>query len=92
MPAVLEFNASEIAERFDMAAAYLGIAGGFDGFKAFVQEFNDSLGIPRGLAELGVTEDAIPELVKGAIIDPSCGGNPVTLTEDNLSQLFKAAL
>ncbi len=92
MPAVLEFNASEIGERFDMAAAYLGIAGGFDGFKAFVQEFNDSLGIPRGLAELGVTEDSVPELVKGAIIDPSCGGNPVKLTEENLTQLFKAAL
>ncbi|WP_170421342.1 iron-containing alcohol dehydrogenase [Ruegeria arenilitoris] len=92
MPAVLEFNAPAIGDRFEAAAAYLGISGGFDGFRAFVQEFNDSLGIPRGLSDLGVTEDAIPELVKGAIIDPSCGGNPIELTEQNLAGLFRAAL
>nr|WP_170541670.1 iron-containing alcohol dehydrogenase [Ruegeria arenilitoris] len=92
MPAVLEFNTPVIADRFEPAAAYLGISGGFDGFRAFVQEFNDSLGIPRKLSDLGVTEDAIPELVKGAIIDPSCGGNPIELTEENLTGLFRAAL
>lgn len=92
MPAVLEFNAPAIADRFQQAAAYLGIEGGFDGFRAFVQEFNDALGIPRQLLELGVTEDRIPELVEGAIIDPSCGGNPIELTKENLTQLFHAAL
>ncbi|KIC47470.1 alcohol dehydrogenase [Ruegeria sp. ANG-S4] len=92
MPAVLDFNAPAIADRFDAAAAYLGIDGGFDGFRAFVQTFNDSLGIPRKLSDLGVTEAAIPELVRGAIIDPSCGGNPIELTEENLTALFRAAL
>ncbi|UUV05239.1 iron-containing alcohol dehydrogenase [Ruegeria sp. YS9] len=92
MPAVLDFNAPAIADRFQQAAAYLGIDGGFDGFRAFVQDFNDSLGIPRTLSDLGVTEASIPELVDGAIIDPSCGGNPIELTKDNLTQLFKAAL
>ncbi len=92
MPTVLEFNAPAIADRFQSAAAYLGIDGGFDGVRGFVQEFNDSLGIPARLSDLGVTEAAIPELVQGAIIDPSCGGNPIELTEDNLTTLFKAAL
>ncbi|WP_299986368.1 iron-containing alcohol dehydrogenase [uncultured Ruegeria sp.] len=92
MPTVLDFNAPAIADRFQHAANYLGIDGGFDGFRTFVQEFNDALGIPRNLSDLSVTEDAIPELVKGAIIDPSCGGNPIELTEDNLTVLFKAAL
>ncbi|WP_299945673.1 iron-containing alcohol dehydrogenase [uncultured Ruegeria sp.] len=92
MPTVLDFNAPAIADRFQHAANYLGIDGGFDGFRTFVQEFNDALGIPRKLSDLSVTEDAIPELVKGAIIDPSCGGNPIELTEDNLTVLFKAAL
>ncbi|WP_170544970.1 iron-containing alcohol dehydrogenase [Ruegeria arenilitoris] len=92
MPSVLDFNAPAIADRFQSAAAYLNINGGFDGFRAFVQELNDSLGIPRKLSDLGVTEASIPELVKGAIIDPSCGGNPIELTEDNLTTLFKAAL
>ncbi|WP_170560842.1 iron-containing alcohol dehydrogenase [Ruegeria atlantica] len=92
MPTVLEFNAPAVADRFQAAAAYLGIDGGFDGFRAFVQEFNDTLGIPRKLSDLGVTETAIPELVNGAIIDPSCGGNPIELTEENLTTLFKTAL
>jgi len=30
--------------------------------------------------------------VRDALIDPSCGGNPVTLTEANLTALFEAAL
>ncbi len=92
MPAVLDFNAPAIADRFQQAAAYLGIEGGFDGFRSFVQSFNDMLGIPRTLSELGVSEARVPELVKGAIIDPSCGGNPIELTEDNLTALFNAAL
>ncbi|AUQ55309.1 iron-containing alcohol dehydrogenase [Phaeobacter inhibens] len=92
MPAVLAFNAPEIADRFKTAADYLGIDGGFEGVCAYVQELNDSLGIPGGLSELGVTEAAIPELVKGALIDPSCGGNPVVLDQANLTQLFKDAM
>ncbi|MCT4370716.1 iron-containing alcohol dehydrogenase [Yangia mangrovi] len=92
MPAVLKFNADAIRERFDKAAGYLGIEGGFDGFCAFVDQFNDSLGVPKGLTALGVTEETIPELVKGAIKDPSCGGNPIELTEENLEALFRAAM
>ncbi len=92
MPAVLRFNAPAIAERFEAASAYLGISGGFAGFQDFVQALNDQLAIPHGLKELGVTADAIPALVEGAVIDPSCGGNPVPLNAENLTQLFDAAL
>lgn len=92
MPAVLDLNADMVRDRFDRAAGYLGIDGGYDGFRAFVQAFNDSLGIPHKLSDMGVTEAAIPDLVAGALTDPSCGGNPVPLTEENLTALFKAAL
>lgn len=92
MPTVLAFNAPAIADRFGAVAAYLGIEGGFDGFCSFVQGLNDSLGIPRRLSDMGVTADSIPTLVKGAITDPSCGGNPIELTEANLEQLFRTAL
>lgn len=92
MPGVLELNAPEIADRFGPAAAYLGIDGGFDGFRKFVDAFNDSFGIPKTLSELGVTAASVPELVAGALSDPSCGGNPVTLTEENLTALFQNAL
>ena len=92
MPAVLDLNAEAIRERFDMAAAYLGIEGGFDGFRTFVQTLNDRLGIPRTLSEIGVTEDRIDELTRMALQDPSCGGNPIVLTQDNLEALFRRCL
>ncbi len=92
MPAVLEFNADAIRERFDHAAAYMDIKGGFDGFRAFVQDLNDELGIPRRISEFGVTEDRIPEMAAMAVEDPSCGGNPVKLTVENLTGLYKASL
>lgn len=92
MPAVLEFNANVIADRFDRAAGYLGINGGFKGFQKYVQDFNDSFEIPRKLSEMGVSADKMDDLVSGAIKDPSCGGNPVELTEANLRQLFDAVI
>lgn len=92
MPAVLAFNAPKIRDRFDRAAAYLGIDGGFDGFCAYVQELNDSLGIPRRLSEMGVGVDRIDELVAMALNDPSCGGNPVVLTAENTKALFEACI
>ena len=92
MPAVLAFNADAIGGRFDQAAAYLGIDGGFDGFCEFVQQFNDSFAIPRTLTEMGVSADKLDDLVAMALEDPSCGGNPVELTADGLRGLFRACL
>ncbi len=90
MPAVLAFNADVIRGRFDQAAAYLGIDGGFDGFCEFVQQFNDSFAIPRTLTKMGVSADRLDDLVTMALEDPSCGGNPVELTADGLCGLFRA--
>jgi|TARA_R110002012_G_scaffold140273_6_gene297803 alcohol dehydrogenase class IV len=92
MPAVLDLNESMIRDRFDRAAGYLRIDGGYDGFRSFVQDFNDSFAIPRRLSEMGVTGDRIDDLVAMALEDPSCGGNPVTLTTENLRKLFEATI
>jgi len=90
MSAVLAFNADTIRDRFDQAAAYLGIDGGFDGFCEFVQQFNDSFAIPRTLTEMRVSADRLDDLLAMALEDPSCGGNPVELTADGLRGLFRA--
>ncbi len=92
MPEVLKFNADVIRDRFNLAAGYLGIDGGFEGFQSFVQDFNDGFDIPRKLSEMGVTADKMDALVEGAISDPSCGGNPVELTRENLRHLFNALI
>jgi alcohol dehydrogenase class IV len=89
---VLQLNAPEIRDRFRTAAAYLDIEGGFDGFCAFVQDFNAALGIPKKLSDMGVDPARIDELVDEAIQDPSCGGNPVKLTKENLRALYEASI
>ena len=92
MPAVLRFNRPAIEERIAAAAAYLGIAGGFDGFAAWVDGLNLSLGIPTGLRALGVVEPDMARIVDGALRDPSAGGNPVEMTRENTMELLTACL
>ena len=92
MPEVLKFNASVIRERFGPAAAYLGISGGFEGFCAFVDEFNASFAIPKTLTALGVTNVDLDALTAAALRDPSTGGNPVEMTFENTRALIAAML
>lgn len=89
MPAVLDFNAEAIRDRFDQVAGYLGIAGGFDGFRAFVHDLNDSLGIPKTLTDLGATDLDMDRIVADALRDPSVGGNPIEMTEANTRALYE---
>ena len=88
MPAVLQFNKPAIKDTLAEAANYLGISGGFDGFCKFVDELNDSLAIPKSLAGLGIENPDIDRIVSGALIDPSTGGNPVKMTEENTRKLI----
>ena len=92
MPAVLRLNELKIRERFDSVSGYLGIKNGFVGFKAFVDEFNASFNIPSQLVGLGVVNPNLEKLIEGALSDPSCGGNPVELTETNVRSLFEEVL
>ena len=57
-----------------------------------MQEFNDSFAIPRRLSEMGVSADRLDDLVAMALEDPSCGGNPVPLTAENLRALFESCI
>ena len=88
MPAVLKFNKPAIKDTLAEAANYLGISGGFVGFCKFVDELNDSLAIPKSLADLGIENPDIDRIVSGALIDPSTGGNPIKMTEENTRKLI----
>jgi len=88
MPPVLRFNRPAIEDKIAAAAAYLGIAGGFDGFYDFVLKLRSDLGIPDKLGALGVGTDRIDELAEAAVADPSTGGNPVELTVDAARKLL----
>ncbi len=88
MQPVLRFNRAAIEDRLALAAAYLGIEGGYEGFYAFVGDLNASLGIPATLTDLGIANPDIDALVASALIDPSVGGNPVKMTAENTRALL----
>jgi alcohol dehydrogenase len=91
MPYVLAFNRPVVEERIDRLAAYLGIAGGFDGFLAEVLRLRSDLDVPHTLADLGVPADAVDAIAAAAVVDPTAGTNPIELTVDNAAALFTAA-
>ena len=92
MPAVLKFNRPAIEERIAAAAAYMGIAGGFDGFFDYVMKTRTELGVPDKLAALGVGTDRIDELAALAVDDPSAGGNPIELTVEAAKALLEECI
>lgn len=92
MPAVLQFNRPAIANKMVLAANYLGIAGGFDGFCDYVDGLNSSLAIPKTLSGLGIENPDVERIVEGALKDPSTGGNPVEMTTENTRALLHRIL
>jgi alcohol dehydrogenase class IV len=92
MPMVMEFNRPMIEARLDKAAAYIGIAGGYQGFYNAIMALRENLNIPANLTAMGVQRDKLDEMAEMALEDPSCGGNPVPLTLQNLRALYDACM
>ncbi len=92
MPMVLDFNRPAIETRIEAAAAYLGIKGGFDGFRARVMDLRAALDIPANLTTMGVKPGELDRMTDMALEDPSCGGNPILMTRENTRALYEACL
>jgi alcohol dehydrogenase class IV len=93
MPYVLRFNLAHVEERLARLARMLDLEDPTaQGFIDAVIALRADVGIPNTLAALSVTDALIPELAEMAAVDPAGGGNPIPLTVQNCTQLFKAAL
>jgi alcohol dehydrogenase class IV len=92
MPMVLDANRHAIEDRINAASAYLGIKGGFDGFRARIMDLRAELSIPANLTALGVKAADLEMLTDMALEDPSCGGNPVEMTRAYTRALFDACM
>ena len=89
LPYVLKANAKKIEKDVARAAAYLGITGGFDGFLKWILALRKEIGIPHGLAEIGIDALRLDEVAAMAVKDPSAGGNPILFTEKQYKALAK---
>jgi len=92
MPMVLDMNRPAVEGRLARAAAYLGIEGGYPGFREFVMDLRRRLGVPGNLRQMGVDGVNPDTLVTDALRDPSCGGNPVRMDRENTRALIEACL
>jgi hypothetical protein len=89
MPYVLVWNRRAIEDKMVRLAAYLGLARhSFDGFLDWVLELRAGVGIPHTLADIGVREQHAAAFAPQALADPSTGGNPLPMTEDDFRALY----
>jgi alcohol dehydrogenase class IV len=91
MPAVLLVNRPAIEDKIARLSAFLGIAGGFNGFMRFVMDLRRSLKVPNTLGEFGVPRDGFDKIVAMALEDPTAGGNPSPLTAHVAEKMLKLA-
>ncbi len=93
MPYVLAFNQGDIEGPLARLASHLGLpGGGADGLLQWVLELRQEIGIPHSLADIGVEESSVDELVALAEIDQARGCNPRPLSKQDLAQLFIDAI
>ena len=93
MPYVLAFNRAAIEGRLTSLARYLDLPDpSFDAVQKWVLALREEIGIAHTLADLGIREEHVDELVPMAAADPSCGGNPIPVGEAELRQMFLASI
>ena len=93
LPYVMMFNRPAIAEKMQPLARYLDLDGvGFDAVLDWTLAFRKLLGIPDGLAALGVPVDQAEVIGDHAQRDPSTGGNPRPTCAADMTAIFRAAV
>jgi alcohol dehydrogenase class IV len=99
LPAVIRFNAQAASIRDENRLSRLAVAMGLTGCDAAgtevaeaVRDMNARLGLPRGLAALGVQRDTFDRVIAGALADHCHKTNPVTATAQDYRELLEASL
>jgi alcohol dehydrogenase class IV len=95
LPAVIDFNKDSVSMReenkLDRIAAAMGLGQGSDVGPA-LNSMTKRLGLPTGLAELDVTREMFPDIIKGALKDHSHKTNPRIASEDDYRAMLEASM
>jgi len=99
LPHVIRFNAATSPERYVPIAQALGVpveqlsaAEAAHAAADRVRALADSVGVPKGLSDLGVTLEDIPNLSRNTLGDACLTTNPRDPSVDEVSDIFRAAL
>ena len=96
---VVSFNALGSPERYRPLAEVFGLSESrapveqmARALAAYIRSLADRVGVPKGLAALGVTEADIPLLTKSTLHDACLTTNPRLADENDVRRLFVAAM
>ncbi|GAB3300771.1 iron-containing alcohol dehydrogenase [Parasphingorhabdus pacifica] len=99
LPHVIRFNAEQDATRYAPLAAAAGIDvercgvdEAADTLAEQIRELADSLGVPRGLAELGVGEHNVEHLARSTLDDACLATNPREADRAEIEAVFRRAM
>jgi alcohol dehydrogenase class IV len=93
MPYVLKLNRKAIETRVTRLACYLALKNpSFDSFLQWVLDLREQVGIPNDLSGIGIPEKDLALIGTMASEDPSAGGNPITLSPAQYTDLCRNAL
>ena len=95
LPAVVRFNATaesvQKEKRLERMACAMGLASGGDVAQA-LRDMNARLGLPTGLAAMGVTEGMFDDIIKGAMADHCHKTNPRVATPEEYRDMLTQSL
>jgi len=95
LPSVIAFNSSapsmQEEGKLGRIAQAMGLASG-DDVGGAIRAMTATLGLPRGLAELGVTREMFPRIIAGALKDHSHKTNPREASSDDYAAMLEASM
>ncbi|MGO1120965.1 iron-containing alcohol dehydrogenase [Rhodovibrionaceae bacterium A322] len=93
LPAVLQFNAPDIADKLPALSQAMGLPdASFGGFYTAVCQLLDELEIPKTLQDIGVPPEAAAALAAKAIQDAAAGTNPRPVSLEEAEEVIRVAL
>jgi alcohol dehydrogenase class IV len=95
LPAVVRFNASAESirneHRLDRMAHAMGLASGSD-IPDAIKDMNARIGLPTGLAAMGVQREQFDKIIAGAMADHCHKTNPRIATAGEYVQMLEDSL
>jgi alcohol dehydrogenase class IV len=91
LPGVLRFNEPAAPEKYDRLRDAVGIGSEAD-LAEWVASLNARLGLPVGLASMGVPMDVLSQIAEQAEQDPATETNPRPATRADYEQLLRASM